>query len=69
MERKSELTLQDVKFFWAPPDGAKIVGIKPFEDMIVIATTNGVYTICHQHKVLDDYVVHKVSDRDMFKVP
>lgn len=49
------------EFFWSPPDGAPIVGITTYEGLVVVATASGVYTINDRHRVLDDWVVQKVS--------
>ncbi len=52
-----------VELFWTPPrPGECILGMTKYEDLIVIATDDGVYVIMPPHRpVLDGYVVQKIS--------
>lgn len=49
------------EFFWSPPDGAPIVGIATFQDLVVVATASGVYVIGDQARYIDSWAVHKIS--------
>lgn len=51
-----------VNHFWTPPGlGEKILGMRTYEDMIVIATTDGVYVIAPKGRGLVDHEVRKIS--------
>lgn len=47
------------KFFWSPPDGAAIVGVTTYMDIVVVATASGVYTIGLRHP--ESWEVRKIS--------
>lgn len=50
------------EFFWAPPDGAPIVGITTYEGLVVVATATGVYVInSDRYRTLEDWTVQKIS--------
>ena len=51
-----------IKFFWKPPDGAAIIGVVPYEGMIVVTTSSGVYVIKQAHQSLENYAVHKIGN-------
>lgn len=55
--------MNKVEFFWAPPAGERILGMREYQDMIVIATTDGVYVMTPDGRALDDYTVRKISER------
>ncbi|KPG01816.1 hypothetical protein IP86_03130 [Rhodopseudomonas sp. AAP120] len=50
------------EFFWAPPDGASIVGVTKFRNVVVVATSSGVYTI-GPDGAPDEWTVRKISDQ------
>jgi hypothetical protein len=66
MARQPEQPVQDVEFFWSPPDGAPILGVTKFRDLVVIATASGVYVM--GNAPLDEYIVRRVSSQDIFKL-
>ena len=53
-----------VHHFWTPPEpGETIVGMKQYKDMLVIATSNGVYVISEHGRPLPDWDVQKILAR------
>ncbi len=50
------------EFFWSPPDGAPIVGITTYQDLVVVATASGVYVISSdRYRSLNDWTIQKIS--------
>jgi hypothetical protein len=56
--------MDEVEFFWRPPRaGEEILGLVKYRDMLIIATTDGVYTITPPNSEgLSDHEVRQVSD-------
>jgi hypothetical protein len=54
--------MSQAKFFWSPPDNAPIVGVTKFRDVVVVATSTGVYVIVDGMWPPDGWTVHKISD-------
>lgn len=51
-----------VELFWTPPrPGERILGMTTYQDVVVVATTDGVYTIAPHGRILDDLEVRQVS--------
>ncbi len=51
----------DVELFWTPPrPGERILGMAKYQDMIVIATDDGVYYISNGRGLMD-HEVRKIS--------
>lgn len=55
-------TQSGIEHFWSPPGpGERILGMVKYEDMIVIATDQGVYAITPPGRGLMDHEVRKIS--------
>jgi len=49
--------MSEIEHFRSPPDGASILGMTTYRDMIIVATTSGVYVIKSKGRGLDDHEV------------
>lgn len=49
------------EFFWAPPDGAPILGVTTYRGVVVIATASGVYTVGGRWDGPDEWTIRKIS--------
>ena len=55
-------TTNDVQHFWSPPrPGEAILGTIRFRDMIVVATTDGVYVITDHGRPLPEWEVRQIN--------
>lgn len=54
-------TRSGIEHFWSPPPGEHILGMAKYEDVIVVATDNGVYVIGATDKWFDSHQVQKLS--------
>ena len=55
-------TRSGIELFWTPPGpGEKLLGMTKYEDMIVVATTDGVYVIMPPGRALMEHTVQKIS--------
>ena len=56
-------TSSDVQHFWSPPRlGENILGMAKFQDVIVVATTDGVYVITDHGRPLPDWEVRQINN-------
>lgn len=59
-------TRSGIEHFWTPPGpGERILGMVKYEDIIVVATTDGVYMIAPEGRRLLDYEVQKISSNTL----
>lgn len=54
------------EFFWSPPDGELIVGMVTYREIVVVATSGGIYTINATGQV-DNLEVRKVLPAEWTK--
>lgn len=54
-------TRPGAEFFWAPPKGAKILGMQSLFGVIVVATEDGVYTIGSTPAFRENVTVEKIT--------
>lgn len=51
-----------IEHFWTPPAGVSVLGMAKFEDMIVVACTDGLWVISPKERPMDNYVVHRITN-------
>lgn len=54
-------TISGMELFWTAPNNEEILGMFKYQDMIVVATSGGVYVIAPAGRGLMDHEVKKIS--------
>lgn len=62
------MATDEVQHFWSPPrPGEKILGMAKFQDLLVVATTEGVYVIADHCRSFPDWQVQQINRELMEK--